>query len=191
MKQFVIQRCIKPSEFGKVRSQGLHHFCDASIKGYGIASYLRIVSQQGQVHCALIMGKTRLAPTKSSTIPRLELSAAAVAVKVDGLLKRELDLELEDSAFWTDSMTVMSFIRIIDRRFQRFVANRVSAIYSGSKPAQWRHVRTELNPADDVSRGTITDKMINSQRWLTGQNFCLTISLHGQRHHMLLMTLQI
>ena len=54
-----------------------------------------------------IMAKSRLAPIKAMTIPRLELAAAALAVKMDGALQRELDLKLEKSVFWTDSTIVL------------------------------------------------------------------------------------
>lgn len=59
--------------------------------GYGVCSYLRVVSKSGEVHCALVMGKARVAPTKITTIPRLELSAAVVATRTSDLLKREME----------------------------------------------------------------------------------------------------
>ena len=60
----------------------LHHFSDASQRAYGTASFLRTVTSQGEVHCALVTSKARLAPVKSLTIPRLELAAAKLAVEV-------------------------------------------------------------------------------------------------------------
>ena len=83
----------------------------------------------------LARGKVEAGPIRTMTIPRLELSAAALLVNLDKMLRRELDLELEDTVFWTDSMIVINYIKNEDRRFQTFVANRPSVIQDGSKPA--------------------------------------------------------
>ena len=87
------------------------------------------------------------------TILRRELSAAVVAIKMDSMLRRELKLNVQGSTFWTDSMLVLQYINNHTKRFQTFVANRVALIHDGSSPDQWRYVNTELNPADDASRG--------------------------------------
>lgn len=81
-----------PFSCNEVQQYELHHFSDDSMSGYGGCSYLRAVTKTGEVHCALVMGKARVAPIKV-TIPRLELSAAVMAVRTIDLLKRELELE--------------------------------------------------------------------------------------------------
>ena len=103
-----IDRCYKPREFGTVQSISLHKFSDASENGYGQCSYLRLVDDQNRVHCSFVMGKSRLTPTKLVTIPRLELTAAVLSVKVSGFLNRELDYEQISNIFWTDSRVVLS-----------------------------------------------------------------------------------
>jgi len=165
-----VRRCVKPPE-ARYREFSVHHFCDASEVGYGVASYLRSSDSKGNYSCSLLMAKSRLAPIKAITIPRLELSAAALAVKVDKIVRAELDVKLCYSCFWTDSTIVLSYIKNVDKRFQTFVANRVSVIHEGSSPSQWRHVRSELNPADDVSRGLTVEQLICSHRWLHGPEF--------------------
>ena len=102
MSQFKIMRCLKPHECGAATYQ-LHHFSDASETAYGVVSFLRVDQGRDSIHCGLVIAKSRLAPIKAMTIPRLELAAAALAVKMDGVLQRELDLKLEKSVFWTDS----------------------------------------------------------------------------------------
>lgn len=77
-----IPRHYIPLTAKEVQQYELHHFSDASVSGYGVCSYLRAVSKSGDVYCALVMGKARVAPTKVTTIPRLELSAALVATLV-------------------------------------------------------------------------------------------------------------
>lgn len=71
LEELEISRCFKPKGFGEVKSVELHHFFDASQNGYGQCSYLRLVNQQDQSHVSFVMGKARVAPLKSITIPRL------------------------------------------------------------------------------------------------------------------------
>lgn len=75
-----------------------------------------------------MLGKARVASLKQTTIPRLELAAAVLAVRVDKMVQKELQLKLEKSVFWTDSTTVLKYICSGTRRFHTFVANRVSVI---------------------------------------------------------------
>ena len=87
-----VQRCFKPADFGEVSSISLHHFSDASELGYGQCSYIRMVSKKEQIHCCLLLGKARVVPKKFISIPRLELTAATLSIKVASLLKKELVL---------------------------------------------------------------------------------------------------
>ena len=90
-------RCLKPPNFGEITSAQLHHFADASEEGYGTVTYLLLHNYQGLTHTAFIMGKSRVAPLKPVTIPRMELTAAVVAARMDKLWRRELRMELQDS----------------------------------------------------------------------------------------------
>ena len=80
------------------------------------------------------MAKSRLAPLKSISIPRLELSAATVAVRIDKMIRRELELFVHESVFWTDSTSVLKYIGNSNAMFHTFVANRMSQILDGSSP---------------------------------------------------------
>ncbi|XP_063955063.1 uncharacterized protein LOC135153986 [Lytechinus pictus] len=171
MSNMSINRCIKPHDFGAVKDYQLHHFSDASEKAYGAVSYLVMVNTEGTVNCSLILAKSRLTPLKKVTVPRLELMAATLATKLDGVLRQELDVNISKSTFWTDSTIVLRYIKNEDRRFKTFVANRVAAIRDKSDPNQWRHVRTSLNPADEASRGMTANEMKENKRWLHGPDF--------------------
>lgn len=96
---FNIQRCLKPARFGAITSAQLHHFADASEMGYGVVTYLCVQNEKGEIHCSFLIGKSRVSPLKQTTIPRLELRAVAVAVKMDMLMKRELQMSLKESLF--------------------------------------------------------------------------------------------
>ncbi|XP_014673542.1 PREDICTED: uncharacterized protein LOC106813826 [Priapulus caudatus] len=148
----------------------IHHFSDASSTGYGQCSYLRMTNKEGSVHCTLLMGKSRVAPLKTVTIPRLELTAALLSIKVSTFLQRELPLENVENIYWTDSNVVLGYINNDEKRFHVFVANRVCQIRQHSSPSQWRHVRTHENPADEASRG-LTVNQIATSKWLSGPSF--------------------
>ena len=162
--------CLRPDGFLS-SSVTLHHFSDASQQGYGAVSYLRSMNDKGIIHCSFVMGKARTAPLKSITIPRLELSAAVLATRLDKIIRREIDLPIRDSVFWTDSTCVINYIRSNDKRFHTFVANRVAVIRDGSSPSQWRYVSTEENPADDASRGLAISSVTKNSRWINGPDF--------------------
>ena len=117
LEELEISRCFKPKGFGEVKSVELHHFSDASQNRYGQCSYLRLVNQQDQSHVSFVMGKARVAPLKSITIPRLELTAAVVSTKVSQYLKQELDYKDVIELFWTDSQVVMGYINNEAGRF--------------------------------------------------------------------------
>ncbi|XP_071490097.1 uncharacterized protein [Diadema antillarum] len=171
LTEIQISRCLKPEGFQEIESAQLHHFCDASEVGYAAMSYLRLASKSGAVHCAFVLGKSRLAPTKVVSIPRLELMAAVLAVTMDQCIKGELEIKIDETVFWTDSTAVLQYIRSESRRFKTFVANRVARIHATSAPEQWRHVDTKSNPADDGSRGLKASELLKDQRWIIGPDF--------------------
>ena len=173
LEHFRVERCFKPRDFGKVESCQLHLFSDASEVAYGAASYLRMANGNGDVHCSFVMGKSRLAPLKPVTIPRMELSAAVLSTRLDRMIRDEIEYKIDDSIFWTDSTCVLRYVENDEKRYETFVANRVSAIREQSLPSQWRYVQTELNPADDASRGISADDIVKPTRWIKGPDFLL------------------
>lgn len=105
------------------------------------------------MNCSLVMGKARVTPLKPITVPRLELTAAVVSVRVSEMLRRELRYNEIEEVFWTDSKVVQAYIHIDARRFHTFVANRVQQIRERTVPEQWKFIEGRKNPADDASRG--------------------------------------
>ena len=169
LERLNINRCITPLVPGKVTCQ-LHHFCDASQAGYGMVSYLRCEDESGDVTVSLLYSKARVSPMKQMTIPRLELCAALLSVKIDSTLRSELDICLETSVFWSDSQIVLAYIADSSKRYHTFVANRISQIRSQTSPFQWRYIPGIVNPADISSRGANPTKLTESD-WFTGPEF--------------------
>lgn len=83
-------RCYLPVNFGEVVKREVHHFSDASTTGYGQYTYLRLINSNGGVHCAFIMGKSHMSPTRVTTIPRRELTATKASLAVRNMLREEL-----------------------------------------------------------------------------------------------------
>lgn len=164
-----IPRCFRPGEFSDSYME-LHHFADSSSKAYGCCSYVRCTSKTGRVHVQLICSKCRVAPIKQVTIPRLELQAAVTAVKVDSMLKRELNIQFDKTYFWSDSEIVLKYICNDNLRFHVYVGNRVGMIRRHSDPGEWYFVSGKVNPADLVSRGESFHKF-DMNMWLNGPEF--------------------
>lgn len=81
LSDFKVSRCLKPLDFGPIVSAHFHTFSDASETGYGSVTYLRLENEHQMIHCSFVIDKTRVAPLKQISIPRLELTAATVAVR--------------------------------------------------------------------------------------------------------------
>ena len=171
LESIKVYRCFKPPDFGDVTTCQIHHFADASQIAYGAVSYLRITNARGLIHCSFVIGKSRLSPLKHLTIPRLELSAAVVAARLDKIIRTETDIQVDESVFWTDSTCVLGYLRNESKRFHTFVANRVATIQEVAAASQWRHVDSSQNPADDASRGLSAEALLNNSRWLRGPDF--------------------
>ena len=160
-----IQRCLHPFEFGDISTAELHHFSDASTVAYGSASYVQLVYTKGQVRCNLLFTRSRVTPLKQMTIPKYELASAALSVQQDEMVRRELSLPINASFFWTDSTIVLAYFRNERERFHTYV------IHAGSSPGRWRHVLSESNPADDITRGLSIQDLICSHGWFYGLEF--------------------
>ena len=170
LRSLRIPRCLKPpQDTGKTQVE-LHTFCDASEFAYGAGVYARI-SNGNNVKVSLLIGKSRVAPLKTLSIPRLELTAAVVAVKLHRFVLDEIDLKPDASWFWSDSMTVLKYLENTSSRYKTFVAHRIEAIHEETRSDQWNYVPTDLNPADHASRGVHPGDSKRLTHWLMGPSF--------------------
>ena len=127
---YEITRCYKPCGFGKVKEFWIHQFSDASEEGYGQVSFIRMANCVGTIHCNFIMGKARVTPKKYISIPRLELVAATLSVKMEKLLKKELNINCLQEKW---CKVVLGYIRNTTKKFKIFVANRIQQIHENSE----------------------------------------------------------
>ena len=128
-EQTRVPRCVVPRDPKPVPIE-LHNFSDASTVGYGACAYVRVVFADGVAKCCLLMGKSRVAPLKRVSIPRLELVAAVVAVKMSTMISREVDIKLSKVYFWTDASVVLQYLRNAATRYFPFVASREELLHT-------------------------------------------------------------
>ena len=147
----------------------LHIFCDASEKAFAALAYVRIESE-GTVSCHILMSKSRVAPLKRLTLPRLELQGAVIAVRVKETIVDEIDVQFSSIRFWTDSSLNLQYINNESKRFKVFVANRVAEIRNHSEVDQWSFVPGKTNPVDIATRGDIDDDEA-IRCWFDGPDF--------------------
>ena len=137
----------------------LHIFADASPKAYGAAAYF----QQGSIS-SLTMSKSRAAPLKTLSMPKLELMAAVLAARLCVFITTSLNINCSVQ-LWTDSQIVLYWITS-KRKLKPFVANRVNEIQSVS--TSWRYCPSTDNPADLLTRGLTYNQLHSSVQWKHG-----------------------
>ena len=153
----------------------LHGFGDASKLGYCAVVYM--VSRNSTVSISrFIVSKTRVAPLKEMSIPRLELTAAFLLARVMALVIKFHDsLSFAKLVYYSDSTTALHWIHSDHRQWTTYVANRSRDINLLSSPDNWKFVKGEQNPADLGTRGIDADELVGNDFWMQGP----TILRHG------------
>ena len=145
----------------------LHVFTDASEDTMCAVAYLRSKPKEYSADLAFVIGKCRVAPMRHLSIPRLELQAAVMAVRLKEQIVKEHETKIHSCNFWPDSTTVLQWIHSPHRKQQVFCANRVAEILDTTNVSQWNHVSGIKNPADIGTRAINVDELKRSE-WLTG-----------------------
>ncbi|XP_028408802.1 uncharacterized protein LOC114531378 [Dendronephthya gigantea] len=151
----------------------LHGFGDASEKAYGAAIYLCAEDKVGKRISNLIMAKSRVAPTRRITLPRLELLAAYLTAKLTSYVIEALKTPVQEVYAWSDSQIVLNWIRQPCSKWKVFVANRVQEIQQKVDPSKWHHCPGDQNPADLLTRGISANQLANSTIWWNGPPWLL------------------
>ena len=171
LRGFRLQRFISTANPDK---HEIHCFADASINAYATVVYLVTETANQERTSHLIAAKTRVAPIKTVSLPRLELCAAQLSAKHTSKIVTAfncLDLRNLEVFAWSDSTITLAWIKALPSKWNTFVANRVSDIQTHLPPSHWHHVPTKLNPADVASRGSTAGELIKDSLWWHGPEF--------------------
>ncbi|XP_067206332.1 uncharacterized protein [Linepithema humile] len=149
----------------------IHGFSDASQQAYGACIYVRSISINGQPENHLLCSKSRVAPLKALSIPRLELCGALLLAQLTKKVLDSLPFKVDFIHLWTDSQIVLCWLRSCSRQWTPFVANRIAEIQRLTNVDDWKHVPSQDNPADLLSRGVMPDLLHNSEIWWHGPSW--------------------
>ncbi|XP_043069572.1 uncharacterized protein [Drosophila bipectinata] len=156
---------------GRVRTLQLHIFVDSSQSAFAAAAYWRATYENGDVQAHFISSKTKCAPMRTMSIPRLELQAAVLGTRLMDTVKQEHGVAISSSALWTDSKTVLHWTSNTHRRYKQFVGNRVAEILESTEASQWIWIPSAENVADDATRPRKAVDLSIGSRWLSGPPF--------------------
>ncbi|XP_055543647.1 uncharacterized protein LOC129729182 [Wyeomyia smithii] len=149
------------------RAIEIHCFCDASEKAYGACMYIRSTDNQGKTSVCLFTAKSKVAPLRVQSLPRLELCGASLAAQMYEKAAEALNGSYR-VYFWTDSTCVLTWINAIPTTWTTFVANKVAKIQRITENQTWNHVPGSCNPADLISRGIQPDTIHSNKLWWEG-----------------------
>ncbi|GFX46158.1 integrase catalytic domain-containing protein, partial [Trichonephila clavipes] len=148
----------------------IHGFADASTAAYGAVLYAQSISEE-DVSTRLLCSKSRVAPVKPITIPRLELCACVLLPQLLEKVLHSLTLPIQQIMLWTDSNIVLAWIQRSPEQLKTFIGNRIKIIQRLTQNCQWNHVSSNENPADLISRGLNASDISSKQLWWHGPDF--------------------
>ncbi|XP_055527345.1 uncharacterized protein LOC129719964 [Wyeomyia smithii] len=169
-----IARCYFPSfPVSEADEIQLHTLVDAGKNGMAAVSFLRTI-KDGKIHCSLVASKTKVAPLKLTSVPRLELHAAVIGTRLSLTLLDTLSIGITKKFYWSDSRDVLCWINSDHRRYSQFVGFKVTEILEATEASEWRYVPSKLNVADDATKWAGCPDLSAESRWLNGPDFLWT-----------------
>ena len=159
--QINIPRCIVAPATAVTQ---IHGFSDGSESAYGAAVYLRTEQPDGGIIARLITSKSKVAPLKQLSVPRLELCGAVMLTSLVASVQEAIKFD-GAVVLWSDSATVLKWIAACPSRWKTFVANRVAEVQDLFPAEHWRYVNTRENPADLLTCGISAADLQSSKLW--------------------------
>ncbi|XP_062714039.1 uncharacterized protein LOC134290847 [Aedes albopictus] len=149
----------------------LHVFVDASEVAYSCAIYLRTLDTEAKPQCCLIAAKSKVAPLKPWSIPRLELQGCVLGVRWSKFVRENHGVPVSKMVFWTDSRTALAWIMADPRNYRQFVSFRVAEILEHTTASDWRWVPSKSNPADEATKWGSGPYFNPNSKWFQGPEF--------------------
>jgi transposase len=160
----------RPVRTGKPISTELHLFCDGSGIAFGAVAY-QVFDYGTHKESAFILSKKKCNSLRKRSIPQVELLSAVVSSRMFYTLNGLV--QFDEVYYWSDSLCTLYWIKKEGQRYGVFVMNRITEINDLTEPQHWRHVPTEDNPADKVTRGLSFDKFKVDKVWQCGPEWLL------------------
>ena len=173
-------------QFRSDRTANLDVFCDASQNIFACCVYVRITEkvtsettreendpEEKVVAVSLVTSKARVAPSKTESIARLELSGCVIAVRLGNAVAEAYGMDPKQIRYWTDSTNCLFWITSPSSVMKTFVSNRVGEVQNESLPENWRHVPTDQNPADIATRPPKVEDLKSNSLWWNGPAFLM------------------
>ncbi|XP_055621991.1 uncharacterized protein LOC129765604 [Toxorhynchites rutilus septentrionalis] len=153
------------------RQLQLHVFVDASEAAYAAVAYFRIVDTNGTSKCALVTAKTKVAPLKHLSIPRMELQAAVLGPRLMRFILESHTVTITERYMWSDSTTVLAWLRADPRKYKQYVACRIGEILEQTDVNEWWWVPSKNNPADYATKWGSGPSVDVKGAWFQGPSF--------------------
>ena len=154
-----------------MNKQRLVVFVDASSEAQAAVCYVQTLYADGTLRARLLAAKGKVSSIrKQESIPRLECSAAAMGAEFGNKIATITGLPADQTVYLSDSMTTLWWIHS-RKPMKVFVANRVCTILDHSNRQQWKHVKTDENPADLPTRTSTVKQLARSDLWKFGPEF--------------------
>ena len=152
-------------------------YADASNEGYGASAYLRrYLPGEETVRTWLIFGKGHVVPTRmhvdkfegqidhNGSIPRVELTAARLAAEICSMVQREGGETFNNVYLFADSMSVILWLRDVDRKHKTFEFFRLRRIWNLTEVPWWRYCPTDSNPSDILTH-PLSCRARDAEKW--------------------------
>ena len=146
-------------------------FSDASEDAFGACAYVRWEISNGSFESTLLVAKSRLAPMKRITIPRLELNGALLAARLRDFVSRETTMTFSKTYCIIDSEIVRAMIQKESYGFNTFVGVRIGEIQATTEKEDWYWIESAKNIADIISRGSDPCDLDEKSEWQKGPKF--------------------
>ena len=160
MPDITKRRCLVT---GPTTSQQLQVFTDPSNIATSAVIYMRSTTTEGNVIVNYVISKSRVAPIKQTSAPKLELEAVLMGAELDRFVAAEMTINFSSVHFWTDSTATLEWINS-DKLQNVFVANCVNKILEHPRAEEWKHMPGKSNPNDLGTRGLKQSEL--EEKWL-------------------------
>ncbi|XP_075150832.1 uncharacterized protein LOC142224939 [Haematobia irritans] len=148
----------------------IHEFCDASKGPYCACVYLRLQTSTSTVFSNLFMAKSKVAPLKPVSLPKLELNGALLLSHLVKYVSQIFGNQIASITLWSDASIVLGWLSKPPYCWETYVANRTAQIHELVPNAKWRYFATPHNLADIGTRGSSPRDLAANFLWWNGSS---------------------